>query len=295
MERIACRQYAFFVIIPRRHRLARHQTRGSSMLIRRSPLVLSAIFVIGVAVSGCVAPGASAPGEEAFNDPLEDTNRQIFAFNQEVDQNVLVPVAEAYRNTVPPPMRQSVHDFLQNLNHPIIFANDVLQGQPGLAADTLGRFVINTTVGVGGMFDVATRAGIPYHSNDLGVTLATYGFDSGPYLVVPVLGPSNVRDLVGQVGDGFGDPGNYFAGQYHKFYATLARTVTEGIDTRSRNIESLADIERTSLDYYATIRSLYNQRRAAQIRHEQSNLPNPGFGGDSYSGPPLTYTAPPPR
>jgi phospholipid-binding lipoprotein MlaA len=265
------------------------------MLIARSPLILSGLLAIGLALSGCVAPRAAAPGEEGFNDPFEDTNRGIFAFNQQVDRTVLVPVAEAYRDVVPPPMQQSLHDFLQNLNHPIIFANDVLQGQPELAANTLGRFVVNTTVGVGGMFDVATRIGIPYHSNDLGVTLATYGFDSGPYVVVPVLGPSNVRDLVGQVGDSFGDPGNYFAGQYHKFYATLGRTVTEGIDTRSRNIESLADIERTSLDYYATIRSLYGQRRAAQIRHEQANLPNPGFGGDSSFAPPISYTAPPPR
>lgn len=265
------------------------------MLSSRSPLILSGLLAIGLALSGCVGPRAAAPGDETFQDPFEDTNRSIFAFNQAVDRNVLVPVAEAYRTVVPPPAQQSLHDFLQNLNHPIIFANDVLQGQTTLAAQTFGRLVVNTTVGIGGMFDVASRIGIPYHTNDLGVTLATWGFDSGPYIVVPVLGPSNVRDLVGQVGDGFGDPGNYFAGQYNKFYAVLGRTVTEGIDTRSRNIESLADIERTSLDYYATIRSLYGQRRAAQIRHEQANLPNPGFGGDSSAAPPITYTAPPPR
>jgi phospholipid-binding lipoprotein MlaA len=265
------------------------------MLIRRSPLILSGLLAVGLALSGCVAPRAAAPGEEGFADPFEDTNRGIFAFNQQVDRNVLVPVAEAYRNVVPPPMQQSLHDFLQNLDGPIIFANDVLQGQPGLAANTLGRLIVNTTIGIGGMFDVATRIGIPFHSNDLGVTLATYGFDSGPYLVIPVLGPSNVRDLVGQVGDSFGDPGDYFAGQYHRIYAAVGRSVAQGVDTRARNIESLADIERTSLDYYATIRSLYGQRRAAQIRHEQANLPNPGFGGDSTTAPPISYSAPPPR
>ena len=263
------------------------------MLICRSPLILSALLATGLALSGCVAPRAPASGDEGFADPYEDTNRSIFAFNQEVDRNVLVPVAEAYRNVVPPPAQQSLHDFLQNLNGPIIFANDVLQAQPGLAANTFGRFVVNTTIGIGGMFDVATRIGIPYHSNDLGVTLATYGFDSGPYIVVPVLGPSNVRDLVGEIGDSFGDPGDYFAGQYNKIYAAVARSVVEGVDTRARNIESLADIERTSLDYYATIRSLYGQRRAAQIRHENANLPNPGFGGDS--GAPISYSAPPQR
>lgn len=265
------------------------------MRFPRSPLTLTGLFALGLALSGCVAPRAAAPGEESFMDPYEDTNRGIFAFNQQVDRTVLVPVAEAYRSVVPPPVQQSLHDFLQNLNHPIIFANDVLQGQPRLAANTLGRFVVNTTIGIGGMFDVATRIGIPYHSNDLGVTLATYGFDAGPYIVVPVLGPSNVRDLVGEVGDSFGDPGNYFAGQYHRIYASVGRSVAEGVDTRSRNIESLADIERTSLDYYATIRSLYGQRRAAQIRHEQQNLPNPGFGGDATTVPPISYSAPPPR
>src|SRR5437763_16480377 len=159
----------------------RHQRRGSSMPVSRSPLILSGLLAIALALSGCVAPRAGAPGDEAFNDPFEDTNRGTFAFNQEVDRNVLVPVAKAYRTIVPPPAQQSLHDFLQNLNHPIIFANDVLQGQPGLAANTLGRFVVNTTIGVGGMFDVATRVGIPYHTNDLGVTLANWGFDSGPY------------------------------------------------------------------------------------------------------------------
>jgi phospholipid-binding lipoprotein MlaA len=188
-------------------------------------------------------------------------------------------------------MQQSLHDFMQNLNGPVIFMNDVLQGEFGLAGNTLARLAVNTTVGVGGMFDVATRVvGIPYHSNDLGITLAVWGFAAGPYVVVPVLGPSNPRDLVGQVGDGFADPGDYFAGQHHLWYAILSRTATSGIDQRSRNIETLADIERTALDNYATIRSLYRQRREAQIRHEQSDLPNPGFGGDSGSEPAISYS-----
>ena len=262
------------------------------MLIPRSPLILSGFLAIGLVLSGCVGPRAPAAGDESFNDPLEDTNRGIFAFNQEVDRNVLVPVANAYRNVVPPPMQQSLHDFLQNLDEPIIFANDVLQGQAGLAAQSFGRLAVNTTIGIGGMFDVATRIGIPFHSNDLGVTLATYGFDSGPYLVIPVLGPSNVRDLVGQVGDSFGDPGDYFAGQYHRIYAAVGRSIAQGVDTRARNIESLADIERTALDNYATIRSLYRQRREAQIRHEKSDLPNPApvQGGDNGAESAISYT-----
>lgn len=265
------------------------------MRLPRLPLALPGLLAAGLVVSGCAAPGApgtAATADDGFNDPLEDTNRGIFGFNQSVDRAVLVPVANAYRSALPAPVRRSVHNFLENLDGPVIFANDVLQAQPKLAANTLARVVINTTAGVGGLFDVAAVIGIPYHSNDLGVTLATWGFADGPYVVIPILGPSNVRDTVGMIGDGFADPGNYVAAQHHVFYAAIARTATSGIDVRSRNIESLADIEKTALDYYATIRSLYRQRRAAQIRHEKSDLPNPSpvQGDDSGPEPFMVYS-----
>ncbi|HLY46178.1 MAG TPA: VacJ family lipoprotein [Stellaceae bacterium] len=271
------------------------------MPVSRLTLVLPGLLVAGLAISGCAAPAASggpqtAQASEGFIDPYEDTNRSIFEFNQGVDRNVLVPVSKAYRTVVPPPMRQSLHDFMQNLNGPVILVNDVLQGQLGLAGNTLARLVVNTTVGVGGMFDVATRVGIPYHSNDLGVTLATWGFADGPYIMLPVLGPSTARDTVGMVGDSFADPGDYVAGQNHYLWAAVARSAVSGVDERSRNIETLADIEKTSLDYYATIRSLYRQRRQAQIRHEKSDLPNPSpvMGGDSGPEPVMSYSVAPP-
>src|SRR6266702_1198452 len=297
MRRIACRDCALFVIIRPRHRVVGHQPRGSLMRVRRLPLILSGLIAAGFATSACASPGAPGAAQTAsaaddFNDPWEDTNRGVFSFNKAIDESVLVPAAKAYRTVIPPPMRQSMHDFMQNLNAPVIFANDMLQGEGKLAANTLARLLVNTTVGIGGMFDVATLVGIPYHSNDLGITFAVWGFAAGPYVVVPVLGPSNPRDIVGQVGDGFADPGNYVAGAHHLYWAVVARTATSGIDERSRNIESLADIERTALDNYATIRSLYRQRREAQIRHEQSNLPNPTpvQGGDGAVGAPLSYS-----
>ncbi len=273
------------------------------MRVRRLPLILASLVAAGLAVSGCVAPGPfamaqAASAEDEFNDPFEDANRGIFGFNHAIDDAVLVPVAKTYRTVLPPPMRQSVHDFLQNLNGPVIFMNDLLQGQVELAGNTIARLALNTTIGVGGMFDVATQIGIPYHSNDLGITLAVWGFAAGPYIIVPVLGPSSPRDLIGQVGDGFADPANYFASGHHLMWAVVARTATSGIDTRSRNIESLADIERTALDNYATIRSLYRQRRQAQIRHEQPNLPNPTpvQGSDAGPDPSITYSfAPAPQ
>jgi len=273
------------------------------MRVWRLPFVMFGFFAASLVVSGCAAPGGpgaagAASADEGPNDPFEDTNRAIFTFNEAVDHAVLVPVAKAYRTVLPPPVRSALHNFLENLNGPVIFANDALQGHPELAGKTLARLAINTTAGVGGMFDVAGLIGIPYHSNDLGVTLATWGFVDGPYMVIPVLGPSNVRDLIGQVGDSFADPGDYVAGQHQLLWAAIVRTAVSGIDVRSRNIENLADIEKTALDYYATIRSLYRQRREAQIRHEQSNLPNPTAmqGSDSAPEPFISYTpATPPK
>ena len=209
------------------------------MLFRRSSLFVAGVVALGLAMSGCAAPAPTAAGGEAFNDPLEDTNRAIFGVNQAIDRNVLLPVAKTYRTVLIPPMRQAFHDFMQNLNAPVVFMNDMLQGQFGLAANTVGRVLINTSMGMGGMFDFATQFGIPYHSNDLGITLATWGFDEGPYLVLPVLGPSNPRDLAGQIGDGLADPGDYVASAHHRLWASMARALTSGIDERSRNIESL--------------------------------------------------------
>lgn len=261
------------------------------MRIRQLTLILPGLVAVGLAVSGCAAPPRAPASAVNFNDPYENTNRAIFAFNQAVDKAVLLPAAKTYRTVVPPPMRQSIHDFLANLNGPDIFANDVLQAEPKLAVQTLGRLVVNTTIGVGGMFDVASRIGIPYHPNDFGITLATWGVPSGPYLVAPVLGPSNPRDLTGMVVDSFADPGDYEASQYHFLWAAVVRSAVSGIDVRSRNIENLADIEKTSLDFYATIRSLYEQRRAAQIRHEKSNLPNPTpLNSEAGPEPAISYT-----
>src|SRR5438045_5818501 len=124
------------------------------MLLRRLPLFVSGLFALGLAISGCAAPGPAASGAESFNDPIEDTNRTIFGINQEIDQAVILPAARAYRWAVIPPMRQSFHDFMQNLNAPVVFANDVLQGQLGLASQTFRRIALHSTMGFGGMFDL---------------------------------------------------------------------------------------------------------------------------------------------
>ena len=241
------------------------------------------LLIVALTLAGCATPSnnpqAEAAEAEDFNDPLEDTNRAIFDFNQVIDRNVLVPVAKAYRTVLPDPVRDSLRDFLRNLREPLIFANDALQGEFERAGQTFARFTLNSTLGVGGLIDVAGRWGeLPYHEDDLGLTFGVWGIPEGPYLVIPVLGPSTPRDLTGQVAEGFGDPFNYIVtgNPYTLYWIPFVRGGVAGIDQRSRYIETLADIERTSLDYYATIRSLYRQRRAALIRHEkEQNLPPP--------------------
>src|ERR1700730_4341878 len=254
------------------------------MNFRPSRLVFSnLLLVIPLPLPGCTTPSSNPQAEAAeaedFNDPLEDTNRAIFDFNQVVDRNVLVPVAKAYRTVLPDPVRDSLRDFLRNLREPLIFANDALQGEFERAGQTFARFTLNSTLGVGGLIDVAGRWGeLPYHEEDLGLTFGVWGIPEGPYLVVPVLGPAPPRDLGGQVAEGFGDPFNRLVtgNPYTLYWIPFVRGGVAGIDQRSRYIETLADIERTSLDYYATIRSLYRQRRAALTRHEkEQNLPPP--------------------
>lgn len=257
--------------------------------------LLDLTVVSALMLGGCAASNTEqqvATYEEEFNDPLENVNRKIFDFNQFVDRNAIVPVAKAYRAALPDPVRDSFRDFLNNLREPLVFVNDTLQGQFKRAGETVGRFVINSTIGMGGVVDVAGRWGVPYHEEDLGLTLGAWGVPEGPYLVVPILGPSTPRDLGGQVAEGFGDPWNRLVtgSPWTLYWIPFVRGGLSGIDTRSRYIETLADIERTSLDYYATIRSLYRQRRAALIRHEQEeNLPpKAGFSRREDPGMPST-------
>ena len=272
------------------------------MNLRPLNLVFSNLFLlVALILSGCATQRANPPQPgaaeaEDFNDPFEDTNRAIFDFNQVVDRNVLVPVAKAYRTVLPDPVRDSVRDFLYNLRAPLIFVNDTLQGDFVRAGQTFARFTLNSTLGVGGLIDVAGRWGqLPYHEQDLGLTLGVWGIPEGPYIVVPLLGPSDPRDLGGQVAEGFGDPWNILVtgNPWTLYWIPFVRGAVSGIDQRSRYIETLADIERTSLDYYATIRSLYRQRRAALIRGERENLPPPAsFTRNDGPAPSVALTNP---
>jgi phospholipid-binding lipoprotein MlaA len=218
------------------------------------------------------------------NDPLEPLNRYFFELNRGLDQLIVRPVAEVYRGVFPQPVRDGVRNVVNNLRSPVIFANDLLQGETERAGDTFGRFVANTFIGVGGIFDVAggqyaedPKSTVPYHNEDFGQTLAVWGADEGPYLVLPIFGPAPVRDAAGMVGDVLLDPFTWLVPNEQALGFGITRFSARGIDTRSRNIETIDEIERSSIDFYATVRSLYRQRRAAEIAN--------GRGGDDDSLP----------
>jgi phospholipid-binding lipoprotein MlaA len=244
-------------------------------------VVRSAIVLMTLTLCACASAEKPATDDDAYaiNDPLESVNRTIFSVDLALDDYVIKPTAVAYRDYIPEPVRNSIHNFLTNLRSPVILFNDGLQGQGKLAGDTFARMWLNTILGLGGIFDVGTKAGIPFHDADFGQTFGVWGVPAGPYLVLPVLGPSNPRDAVGLAADTLGDPMNgYLRSQGDAgTYAEYGRGIVAGIDLRSRNIDILDRIRSTSLDYYAAIRSLYNQRRASQIRHEAPPDANPAL------------------
>jgi phospholipid-binding lipoprotein MlaA len=211
------------------------------------------------------------------NDPLEGMNRGIFRVNLALDHILFRPLAIGYHFIVPHPIRNSIRNFLNNLDSPPIFANEILQGEFHQAGVTVLRFGVNSTVGVGGLFEVADGWGYPRHTEDFGQTLGKYGVGEGPYLFLPIIGPAPPRDLTGRVVDYFFDPLTYVH-MGSQNYWRYVRVSLDAIDLRERNIQTLDDIERTSIDYYATIRSLYRQTRNHEINNNKPNTENlPNF------------------
>ena len=235
----------------------------------------AALVALAALVAGCAPKPTTPEGVADYNernDPLEPTNRRLFAVNEALDHNVLHPVASGYKDVTPAPVRSHVHNVLSNLGNPAQFTNDVLQGKPRKAGNTFMRLVLNTTVGVGGVFDVATGLGFPDHDTDFGLTLAIWGVPNGPFLFLPVLGPSSPRD-----GAGYGinttlDPLTWlsFGGS-----ATLgyARFGVGAVDGRARLLDQTDAIDKSALDPYATYRSLYQQHRESAVEDGRSDLP----------------------
>jgi len=233
---------------------------------------------------GCaVVPPSSDPEAVAefieINDPAEPANRTVFEINRGLDSAILKPVAKFYRDSTPQFFQDRINHALANLRAPLIFINDLLQGELDRAMATLARFLVNSSWGLLGLNDIATDMGMEGHDEDFGQTLAVWGVPGGPYLMLPLFGPSNPRDAVGLAVDFLINPFNQWAANTNREYATFARTGAHAMDMRSLHMETLDALEKDSLDFYASIRALYRQRRNNEIYNgdPSANLPAPGL------------------
>ncbi len=218
-------------------------------------------------LGGCASSPPAQVVPEQGSDPFETSNRFVFAFNQMLDTIILQPAAVTYDRWVPEVFQNRIQDILRNFSMPLIIVNELLQGDWEDAEQATARFFINSTLGLGGLVDVANtnNRGIPYESEDFGQTLAVWGVPSGPYVVLPIFGPATVRDGAGIGAESLVDPINRINefDSINNFQAS--RAAAFAVDTRARNLANLDELEQSSVDFYATIRSVYLQRRRAQI------------------------------
>lgn len=231
-------------------------------------LLVTAMCIL---LSGCAS--ANDPGYEVagINDPLEGINRATFAVNDAVDQAVLEPVARGYRAVMPKPGITGIRNFLRNLRSPVNAANQILQGDVEGFARDVTRFGMNTTIGLGGLIDVAGQTGAEYEYEDFGQTLAVWGLDHGAYLVLPLLGPSSIRDAAGIAVDGYADPVRLYLFNTDQEVWHYARTGVGAVDKREELLDALDALRANSFDYYAALRSAYFQKRAALVRDNNTD------------------------
>ena len=249
----------------------RHGRRSRSSITGMSRF-LGHFVALAVVLAGCATPPPPDDPDaiadyKQTDDPLEPTNRVFYAVNNGLDTVILRPLALGYRYAVPGVVRTGIHNVLANIGLPVQLSNDMLEGKPRRAGDTVMRFVINTTVGGLGIFDVATKWGYPDHDADFGMTLALWGTPEGPFLFLPVLGPTNPRDATGFGVDILIDPFTWVGGPHDTGLKAFnwSRYGLNAVDSRERVLDAVDQIKKTALDPYATFRSLYRQHRKAQI------------------------------
>lgn len=242
--------------------------------MRRPPFALIVLLTAGLAAGCATVPPETDPEARAEyferNDPLEPLNRATYAFNEAVDTLVLRPAAEAYRLFLPQPVRTGIGNVIDNLLLPKTAAHQLLQGKPEMAGKALARFAVNSTVGILGIFDFASDLGLEPQFEDMGQTLGVWAgtTDGGPFLMLPVLGPSNLRDVFGRGIDFFADPWRHIGQGDTVETLRWTRTGTQILDTREQLIEPIDALRRDSLDPYAALRSVYQQQRAREILDE---------------------------
>lgn len=236
-------------------------------MLFRSLLILPLLF-LAAATPARVAAAADMPTEavaapDALTsaDPLESFNRAIFRFNEELDTWVLAPVAQGWDFVSPRPIQRAIENFYDNLLFPIRFVNLLLQGNLDPAALTLSRFCVNTTLGLGGLFDAASALDLERHQADFGQTLGIWGVPPGPYLVLPIWGPSNPRDTAGLFVDGYLGIATFF----FDWPILLGSVVTENLNQRSLLLRDVENLKEASFDLYVAARDAYGQQRTERV------------------------------
>lgn len=237
--------------------------------LRRSVVLVAAMAAL---VGGCAT--GDTKDQEVW-DPLETPNRFIFSINRAVDVIAIRPLTVFYRDWMPEPGQKGVHNALENIQTPVTAINEVVQGSPKRAANSMARFLVNSTIGVAGLFDVASSLGMPKTKEDAGKTIGMYAGvqpeNGGPYLVLPLAGPSNFRDAAGLLADYAVDPFRILTYALNVDWIVYSgpRAAVTVVDARSRTLFALDDIEKNSVDYYAALRSAYTQQRAELIREKR--------------------------
>lgn len=231
-------------------------------MLDRSMRRIAKISVLLVVVCCCSPPRSMAEG---VNDPFERVNRGVFWFNDTLDHYLIEPAAKGWRFILPDRIMFMAADAYDNALFPVYFVNNLLQAKPRGAAVSLGRFLVNTTVGVGGLFDVATDAGVPTARENFSQTLGTWGVGHGPYLVLPLLGPSSARGVGGQLVDG---PLRIWP-FYLDFWQSTVIYAGERLNWRALHIDEIAMAKGSSLDYYAAVRNAYFQNADALIEDSE--------------------------
>jgi phospholipid-binding lipoprotein MlaA len=245
------------------------------------------ILGLAVLLAACASPPTDPVERAVFeqnNDPLEPLNRRILDVNQFVDAIALRPAAKVYVFAIPEDGRKVIRHVLDNMKEPTVVFDNVLQGEFKRAGISLGRFAINSTAGFVGIADVATWSGIERQPADFGQTLFVWGVPSGPYLILPILGPSNPRDAIGEAVDSYADPFMILANANGIADLMTVRLLVDGVDKRASVLDLLDDLQKNSVDFYAQLRSVTQQHRDAELRHGAAPRPAASLYDDPSAG-----------